>query len=86
MSEGYCILVMLGVAIVFTIIALFYIARIATSGKKKDITLEDLVREYINEVANPAPDYRYRTVLRARLAEKIGMEDPEVSLRRWHGR
>jgi len=51
-----------------------------------DQPLEELVKEYLSELANPSPDAIMRNEYRRRMAEKVGVEPPDKQLRRWHGK
>ena len=46
--------------------------------------LAALVREYLNEMANPSPCATMRMDYRRRMAALVGVEDPHETLRRWH--
>lgn len=45
--------------------------------------LEKVVKQYINELANPSPDSIMRSIIVKHLAELVGMEDPVVTRCRW---
>jgi hypothetical protein len=50
---------------------------------KQDTNLEFVVKCYINELANPAPDSMMRAILVQQLAEMVKLEDPVATRCRW---
>jgi hypothetical protein len=49
----------------------------------KPDTLEELVKLYLAELANPSPDWSMRVLYRKWMAEKVGVPDPTESRRKW---
>ncbi len=58
----------------------------SSKNERNPDQLTCIVREYLNELANPSPCAIMRSDYRRRMAELVGVEDPEKVLRRWHSK